>query len=611
MSIDFSKIKLVIWDLDETFWDGILSEHSARFNEANAKLIRDMTDAGVISSICSKNDPADVQDMMEQHGIWNLFVFNSVNWSPKGARVKQIVSSMNLRAPNVLFVDDNETNLGEVRAACAGIMTSNADIIPDLQKYFADIEKKDPRRKRLLQYKVLEQKQNFKAEVGSNEGFLQQCKIHVEIRYYCESHIDRIVDLLQRANQLNFTKVRSTKSELEELLKDPAVKAGYVTVSDRFGDYGLVGFYAMREDSLLHFVFSCRTLNMGVEQYVYHELGCPKITIAGDVSSSLDTGKPDWINRSQKNETHEHRTKLRGKKILVKGPCDMQQIFTFIKETKAIKTEFVYVNNYGVSIEQGCHTTSIVESRTLDKNVMQRLVKSLPFGDKGMFKTDIFNGGVGYVILSMLTDPNLGLYREKKSGAIVPFGEYTNDLTDESLWPAFMEQTLFTANCKFSPTQLQDIKRDFEFIGRIEPADSVKNLEFIYKHLAPQAKLLLCLGSETPYESNQKAAYADRHIYHRELNRLIREWASDKPTVYLLDTNELIEGQQDFTTNINHFTKEIYFKLSQEIISIINQDMTGNSGLMLATESDQKRSELIRKVKRIPNVLARRFHGSH
>ena len=610
MDIDLSKIKLVIWDLDETFWHGILSEQSAVFNEANAKLIRDMADAGVISSICSKNDHTDVQDMMEKHGIWDLFVFNSINWSPKGARAKQIIASMNLRAQNVLFVDDNETNLGEVRAACAGIMTSNADIIPDLQKYFADIEKKDPHRKRLLQYKVLEQKQDFKAEVGSNEDFLRQCNIHVEIRHDCERHIDRIVDLLQRANQLNFTKVRSTKNEIEELLKNPAVTAGYVTVADRFGDYGLVGFYAMKEDVLLHFTFSCRTLNMGVEQYVYHELGSPKLTVFGEVSSSLDTEKPDWINKASKNGTAEHRAKLQGKKIIVKGPCDMQQIFAFIKETKAIKTEFVYVNNYGVSIEQGCHTTSIVESRTLEKSIMQRLVKSLPFGDKGMFKTDIFSGDVGYVILSMLTDPNLGLYREKRSGAIVPFGEYTNDLTDESLWPAFMDQTLFTANCRFSLTQLQDIQRNYEFIGRIDPEDSVKNLDFIYHHLAPKAKLLLCLGSETPYVSNQKAAYADRHLYHRALNGLIRDWAADKPTVYLLDTNEMIEGQKDFTNNINHFTKEIYYKLSKEIISIINQDMTGNSGLALATEGDQKRSELIRKVKRIPNVLARRFHGS-
>lgn len=610
MSINFSKIKLVIWDLDETFWSGILSEHSVMFNEANAKLIRDMTDAGVVSSICSKNDIFDVQRMMEQHGIWDLFVFNSVNWSPKGDRVKQIVASMNLRAQNVLFIDDNEMNLAEVIAACEGIMASNVDVIPDLREYFADIEKKDPDHKRLNQYKVLEQKQNFKAEVGSNEDFLMQCNIHVDIRHDCERHTDRIVDLLQRANQLNFTKVRSTKSEIEELLKNPAIQTGYVTVTDRFGDYGLVGFYALQKNVLLHFVFSCRTLNMGVEQYVYHELGCPKLMIVGEVSSSLNSEKPDWINKTPKNEIHESRAKLKGKKIIVKGPCDMQQIFAFIRDTKTIKTEFVYVNNYGVSIEQGCHTTMIVESRTLDKSVMQRLVKSLPFGDKGMFKTDIFNGDVGYVILSMLTDPNLGLYREKKSGAIVPFGEYTNDLTDESLWPAFIDQTLFTANCRFNLTQLKDIKRDFEFIGRIDPADSVKNLEFIFRHLAPRAKLLLCLGSEIPYEANQKAAYADRHDYHRKLNRLIRDWAADKPNVYLLDTNELIEGQQDFTNNINHFTKEIYYKLSKEIISIVNQDMTDNSGLTFATEGDQKRSELTRKIKRIPNVLARRFHGS-
>lgn len=610
MDIDFSKIKLVIWDLDETFWKGVLSEGTAEFDDSNALLIRNMTDAGIISSICSKNDEQQVLTYMKQHSVADLFVFNSINWAAKGSRVKQIISEMNLRAANVLFIDDNPTNLGEASEACPELMVSDETIIPKLKDYFSKIEKCDIEHKRLMQYRVLEEKQNFRATVESNDDFLRKCKIQVDIKKDCENHLERIAELVMRSNQLNFTKVRSSARDLQAQINNKKIQTGYVVVHDKFGDYGIVGFYAIEAGRLLHFVFSCRILNMGVEQYVYHELGCPEIAISGDVSSSLDMTKPNWINQFVETEAFEKKTVLRGKKIVVKGPCDMQQIFAFIKDTKAIKTEFVYVNNYGVSIEQGCHTTHIVESQTLEKVVKQRLVRSLPFGDKGMFQTNMFDDDVGFVILSMFTDPNLGLYREKRSGAIVAFGEYTNDLTDESLWQAFVNQSIFTANCKFTLPQLKEIKRNYEFIGRIKPEGSIKNLDFIYQHLAPQSQLLLCLGSEIPFEANQKAAYEDRHIYHRDLNHLIREWASDKPNVFLLDTNKLIDGQQDFTNNINHFTKKVYYKLSEQIVSLVNQSATKKTELQFATENDQKRSVMLRKIKKIPNIIARRINGS-
>ncbi len=34
----------------------------------------------------------------------------------------------------------------------------------------------------------------------------------------------------------------------------------------------------------MHFLFSCRVLNMGVEQWIYNRLGRPELTINGEVS---------------------------------------------------------------------------------------------------------------------------------------------------------------------------------------------------------------------------------------------------------------------------------------------------------------------------------------
>ena len=380
-------------------------------------------------------------------------------------------------------------------------------------------------------------------------------------------------------------------------------------MQDKFGDYGIVGFYAVKNGRLLHFVFSCRTLNMGVEQYVYHKIGRPELTTVGDVSSSLDGNCPDWINLDYTNsEQKTGKVSLDGKKVLFKGPCDMQQLFSFIKESSNLITEFTYVNNRGVQIEQGNHTTHIVESQTLSKEQQRHLEKSLPFGDGGMFRTRMFESDIGAVILSMLTDPNLGLYQEKSTGAIVAFGEYTNDLTNSTNWDEIISQNVFTANCRFRESDLQDFQNRFTFLGRSEPEHVVSNLDFIYHHLNDNAILILCLGSTTPFIGNKQPAYEDRHLFHIKLNHLIRNWAAHKNRVRLLDVNEFIHDQSDFTNNINHYQKHIYYKLSERLMEILNSD--SYEALRFATESEKQKIAIIRKVKKVPNKIMRFIHGA-
>ena len=91
---EFEKIKLVIWDLDETFWQGTVTEGNIIVPENNVKLIKRLTDIGIVNSICSKNDAENVKTRLEEMGLWEYFVFPSVNWEPKGQRIKTLISDM-------------------------------------------------------------------------------------------------------------------------------------------------------------------------------------------------------------------------------------------------------------------------------------------------------------------------------------------------------------------------------------------------------------------------------------------------------------------------------------------------------------------------------------
>ena len=82
--IDYSNIKLIIWDLDDTLWKGTLSEGDVILPKENADLIRRMADCGIVSSICSKNDASAVLEKLKEFELQDYFVFNSIDWTPKG-----------------------------------------------------------------------------------------------------------------------------------------------------------------------------------------------------------------------------------------------------------------------------------------------------------------------------------------------------------------------------------------------------------------------------------------------------------------------------------------------------------------------------------------------
>jgi len=210
------QIKLVIWDLDECFWEGTLSEGKITPIPENIELVKNLTDRGIVNSICSKNDFEPVKNKLTELGVWDLFVFPSVDWTNKGARIKQIIEDMQLRPVNVLFVDDNITNLKEAEFECADLQTALPEDLPELVKDAAFDGKEDLRHERLNQYKILEQKAVDKSASGGDE-FLYQSQIKCEIVRDWAEHIDRVHELINRTNQLNFTKEKLDKEEIEEL----------------------------------------------------------------------------------------------------------------------------------------------------------------------------------------------------------------------------------------------------------------------------------------------------------------------------------------------------------------------------------------------------------
>ena len=562
---DITKTKLIIWDLDDTFWSGNLSEGDVVLKPEAIALIRELTTKGIMNSICSKNNFEDVKNKFIDLGlkdVWDLFVFVSIDWTPKGERIQNLIKSMNLRNENVIFIDDNVSNINEAKFYSPNIMSATPEFINKIAEELYLVNDYDFEHTRLKQYKILEEKSHQIAQASSNEDFLCSSKIKICIKKDCLNNLERIKKLITRTNQLNFTKFRD--ENLEDTIKNN--DCAYIIAEDKFGNYGICGFYALnkKENKLVHFLFSCRIMNMGIEQFVYDYLRRPQIEIKGEVASTLDS-KVDWIEIVENLEIKTVPVpKLNNKNILFKGPCDLYSTLSYIDADCNIDTEFPYWNKQLVYILAHTHTAFIEQTHRLSKEKLAELSMRFPFPNADEFKTKFFDEKYNLVFLSLLTVTHSGIYINKDDGTYAFFGFADCDITNESNWEKILAPIPVEARPQ-NILMLKEFQKHYVFGGN-PPVDLViKNINYILDNL--KAKLVLILGSEIPTDKIQ-AGYENMAERHKILNSMIKETFKDR--VEFIELTDFIKSDEDYTTCINHFSRRVYVDLAQRVVEIAN-----------------------------------------
>ncbi|MEI2659428.1 MAG: hypothetical protein V9G11_05225 [Bifidobacterium adolescentis] len=562
-------MKLVIWDLDETFWKGTISEGEIEPIPENSNLVIALTDRGIVNSICSKNSENVCRAALEQLKVWDEFVFSSISWDPKGERIKSIISEMNLRAANVLFIDDNHGNLMEAKHYCPELMVAYPSIINNLISQVAGGSSNKKDRARYEQYRILQKKVSASKKASSNDEFLKSCNILVTIEKGASENIERIYELIHRTNQLNFTKNRISMDEIRAILSDNAVNTGLVCVKDKYGDYGTIGFFALRDNILLHFAFSCRCLGMGVEQYMYAQLGFPDLPeVAGETAVKLMKNVfPDHLSLVAHETTASDtgRAELEHsatQKILFKGPCDILQVISLIKSSPNISCEVTYNSEKLGEAFGYSHSLTIVNS------LAQGYDDSCLFADHQTYGTTLFTQKYDFVFLSLLVDPGMGVYRNKSSGALYAFGDYTNPLTEQCYWAGYCAGT-YSPWVKFTEPTLQKISEEYEFIGLISQEMFYQNLCKIRESLYQGTRLYLVTGNEIAYSGNAEMGNVNAHIRAATYNSTIRNFAASRDNTFVFETNDYILSPTDISGHQNHFTREANFRMADGIRKLL------------------------------------------
>lgn len=570
------SIKLVIWDLDDTFWEGTLSEGKITPNPYHIEVVKTLVDRGIMNSISSKNNFQDAQSKLVELGIWDLFIFPHISWEPKGKQIESIINQTQLRAVNVLFIDDNHSNIEEAKFYNHDINAGYPSFIGTMLDLPSFKGKNDIDHSRLLQYKLLEEKQIEKQKFSDNQAFLESSGIVVSLIEDVLTNRDRVAELLERTNQLNFTKLRPNENELTQLLQDDAIEKRLISVKDRFGDYGIVGFYALDKNShkLLHFLFSCRILNLGVEQFIYARLHFPGIDINGEVIGQLNkTDSPDWIELGEYVKENDIPGEIDSKRsdtikkpvVFFKGGCDLSQMLFYVKGHFQIQEELNYVmrNNLPMAYE---HTDILLQ--VFNKKLPRH--EKIPFLDNGIFNTKVFDFKYDALLYSVLSDYTQVEYRHQ-SGYLLPHRGYldiTLDANKEEILSIYRKDKVAEYDEKF----LENFKRQFVHVGVISPERFLENLAALRKIIPQNIPIIFINGSEQAIDNPLEIGAQKRHI---QMNKALDSFIAAHQNCFLLDVRQVVTTPGMHTSNIRHYNRMTYVKMAeilQEMLSsIFNQ----------------------------------------
>ena len=269
------KIKCVVWDLDNTIWSGIVVEDGIdhlSLKPGIRDVLRKLDERGILHSIASKNNHDEAWAALKQLDLDEFFLAPQISWAPKSEAIRAIATGLNIGLDTLLFVDDSDFELQEVSTSLPEVRVIHADRyeeIPHLEACNAPITEVSRQRRQL--YRVEAEREHFASRFGGNyAAFLRSCDIQMKITHLDDSNLERVHELTQRTNRMNFSGNRYDKDVLRNILNTPWLDTHVLEVEDRFGTYGIVGFAIVdsREPCITDLMFSCRIQSKRIEHAI-------------------------------------------------------------------------------------------------------------------------------------------------------------------------------------------------------------------------------------------------------------------------------------------------------------------------------------------------------
>ena len=287
--------KLLILDLDNTLWGGIVGEigwknvnlgghdYTGEAYVDFQKKIKILKKKGIQLAIISKNEEKNALDVFEKNKqmVLSLKDFTAwrINWNDKAKNLLEITKELNLSTDSCVFIDDNVNERNRIKTSLPDVLVPDWPDDPSFYSnallklncfYSRGITKEDNLRTKF--YKDEKKRETTKTLFESHSDWLKSLSIKITSKNIDSVNKTRSLQLINKTNQMNLITRRLTEEQIDKIMNDKNKMIKTFSVSDKLGDMGLIGLYTIEHTkkgiNVLDFILSCRAFGRSIENYM-------------------------------------------------------------------------------------------------------------------------------------------------------------------------------------------------------------------------------------------------------------------------------------------------------------------------------------------------------
>ena len=263
----------MVWDLDGTLWDDVVIEAEADRLPALRPWVMEAIDAladvGVLSSVASRTAPWVRELLRGAPELDGRFLVPQIGWQDKSESLRRIADELGIGLGSLALVDDSPYERAEVCSMLPGVLVLAPKDIPDLIGTLRSAPVTPDARRRVGRYREeLRRREAGERFRGSKEDFLRSCAMRLTLGEADDTEVGRFAELATRTHRLNSAGLAIDAAEVRSKLARGCHALFAAHLTDRFGDYGLIGAALVERRELVWSVdllaLSCRIAGRGV-----------------------------------------------------------------------------------------------------------------------------------------------------------------------------------------------------------------------------------------------------------------------------------------------------------------------------------------------------------
>jgi len=289
------RTRLIITDLDNTLWDGVVGEvgwEGVGLDQDSRgypylmlqNYLVSLKETGVLLAICSKNSLEVAKKVFDNRREMILkfddFVACQINWDPKSGNIRRILEDLNLTTTGVMFLDDSKFEREDIKSSLPEV------IVPELPEnaehwceflsktgYLTTAKVNEEDLAKSSMYLAEKQRKEDAEKYTDYSSFLNNLNLTVTPEKVSSNNFDRVFELIHKTNQFNLTTKRLTSKELERLASRGDCFCYCYRLKDKYSDYGIISVFIAEKISvdwkINTWLMSCRAMGRGVENGVF------------------------------------------------------------------------------------------------------------------------------------------------------------------------------------------------------------------------------------------------------------------------------------------------------------------------------------------------------